>query len=170
MYFLPLPSQPRRPALKRKCAIESQTWWLRNVSSPIPPDSQKHSQRSFSLSPSLPSINSSQVWTRASFSSPELESKGSWVQQQCCFPVAHSLVGDTLVTRHRTKLNGLSAQSLSRVWLCAAPWTIAQQAPLSMDFPRQEYWSGLLFPSPGDLPQPGIKLASPALAGGFFYH
>ena len=45
------------------------------------------------------------------------------------------------------------------------------QAPLSMGFPRQEYWSGLPFPSPGDLPDPGIEpesLVSPALAGGFF--
>ena len=42
-------------------------------------------------------------------------------------------------------------------------WTVACQAPLSMGFSRQEYWSGLLFPSPGDLPEPGIKLRSPAL-------
>ena len=43
------------------------------------------------------------------------------------------------------------------------PWTAAHQAPLSMGFPRQEYWSGLPFPSPGDLPDPGIKPGSPAL-------
>ena len=49
----------------------------------------------------------------------------------------------------------------------ATPWTIAHQAPLSMGFPRQEYWSGLPLPSPGDLPDPGITSASPALAGGF---
>ena len=51
------------------------------------------------------------------------------------------------------------------------PWTVASQAPLSMEFPRQEYWSGLPFPAPGDLPHPGIKLVSPAfpaLAGRFF--
>ena len=51
------------------------------------------------------------------------------------------------------------------------PWTVAHQAPLSMGFPRQEYWSELPFPSPGDLPHPEIKhtsLATPALAGGFF--
>ena len=42
------------------------------------------------------------------------------------------------------------------------------KAPLFMGFPRQEYWSGLLFPSPGDLPDPGIEPASPAMAGGFF--
>jgi len=48
------------------------------------------------------------------------------------------------------------------------PWTLAHQAPLSMEFSRQEYWSELPFPSPGDLPDPGIKLASPALIGRFF--
>ena len=48
------------------------------------------------------------------------------------------------------------------------PWTVALEGPLSMEFPRQEYWSGLPFSSPGDLPDPGIKPVSPALAGGFF--
>ena len=48
----------------------------------------------------------------------------------------------------------------------AIPWTVAHQAPLSMGFPRQEYWSGLPFPSPGDLPNPGIKPLSPALPMG----
>ena len=48
------------------------------------------------------------------------------------------------------------------------PWTVACQAPLSMEFPRQEHWSRLLFPSPGDLPNPGIKPETPALAGRFF--
>ena len=50
----------------------------------------------------------------------------------------------------------------------AIPWTVAHQAPLSMGFPRQEYWSSLPFFSSEDLPDPGIKPASPALAGGFF--
>ena len=57
-------------------------------------------------------------------------------------------------------------QSLSRVRLFATPWTVACQAPLSMEFSKQEYWSGLPFPSPGYLPNPGIKpasLVSPAL-------
>ena len=47
------------------------------------------------------------------------------------------------------------------------PWTVAHQAPLSMGFSRQGYWSGLPFPTPGYLPDPGMKPASPALAGGF---
>ena len=52
---------------------------------------------------------------------------------------------------------------LSRVQLFATPWTIAYQAPPSMGFSRQECWSGLPFPSPGDLPDPGNEPGSPAL-------
>ena len=48
------------------------------------------------------------------------------------------------------------------------PWTVAYQTPLSMGFFKQEYWSGLSFPPPGDLPDPGIEPLSPALVGGFF--
>ena len=55
--------------------------------------------------------------------------------------VSHSVVSDSFVTS----------------------WIVAHQAPLSMDFSRQEYWSGLPTPSPGDLPDPGINLGSPAL-------
>ena len=51
----------------------------------------------------------------------------------------------------------------SPVWLFGTPWTVAHQAPLSMGFSRQEYWSGLPFPSPGDLPHPGIEPRSPTL-------
>ena len=50
----------------------------------------------------------------------------------------------------------------------ATPWTVAHQAPLSMGFPRQEYWTGLSFPSTGDLTDPGTEPAPPALAGRFF--
>ena len=60
---------------------------------------------------------------------------------------------------------------LSRVQLFATPWTVAHQAPLSMEFSKQEYWSRLPFPSPGELPNLEIELvslASPELAGGFF--
>ena len=55
---------------------------------------------------------------------------------------------------------GLVAKSCPTL---ATPWTVARQAPLSMGFSRQEYWSGLPFPSPGDLPDPGIEPRSPAL-------
>ena len=68
-------------------------------------------------------------------------------------------------------------KSLSRVRLFVTPWTVAYQAPPAVGFSRQEYWSGLPFPSPGDLPNPGIESRSPALEadaltseppGGFF--
>ena len=67
-----------------------------------------------------------------------------------------------------TKFHGLSyacAES-SAVSLCGL--YVARQAPLPMGFPRHEYWSGLPFPPPGDLPDPGVKLTTPALAGRFF--
>ena len=60
---------------------------------------------------------------------------------------------------------------LSRVWLSATPWTVAHQAPLSMEFSRQEYWSRLPYPPPGDFPNPKMEStfpASPVLAGRFF--
>ena len=57
----------------------------------------------------------------------------------------------------------VKVKSFSRVQLFATPWTIAHQTPPSMGFSRQEYWSGLPFPSPGDIPDPGIKSRSPVL-------
>ena len=54
-------------------------------------------------------------------------------------------------------------KSLSRVRFFTTPWTVAYHAPLSMGFSRQEYWSGVPLPSPGDLPHPGIEPSSPAL-------
>ena len=54
-------------------------------------------------------------------------------------------------------------KSLSRVRLFVTPWTVAYRAPPSMGFPRQEYWSGLPFPSPEDLPNPGLEPGSPTM-------
>ena len=62
----------------------------------------------------------------------------------------------------------MRAKSLQLRPTLATPWSAPCQAPLSMGFPRQGYWSGLPRPSPGDLPDPGIGPTSPALAGGFF--
>ena len=65
----------------------------------------------------------------------------------------------------------MHAQSLNYVQLSATPWTVACQAPLSMGFSRQKYWSGLPFSLLGDLPNPEIEPmspVSPALTGGFF--
>ena len=66
---------------------------------------------------------------------------------------------------------GKDVRVLCCVLLFAIPWPVAHQVPLSLEFSRQEYWSGLPFPPPGDLPEPGIQptsLISPALAGWFF--
>ena len=78
------------------------------------------------------------------------------------------------VPRHILLLSVLLLQLLScfsRVRLFATPWTVARQAPLSMAFSRQEYWSGVPCPPPGELPDPGIEPESPmspARAGGLF--
>jgi len=66
------------------------------------------------------------------------------------------------------QLINVRACVISCVQLFVTLWTIAYQVPLFMEFSRQEYWSGLPFPPPGDLPDPGIKPVSPALAGRFF--
>ena len=67
------------------------------------------------------------------------------------------------VKRLPTMQEKVKVKSFSRVGLFATPWTVAYQAPQSVEFSRKEYWSGLPFPSPGDLPNPGIKSGSPAL-------
>ena len=72
--------------------------------------------------------------------------------------------------QHMAKIYVYMLSHFSHVRLFAALWTVGHQAPLSMGFSRQEYWSGLLYPPTGNLSNPGIKsvsLTSPALAGGF---
>ena len=67
--------------------------------------------------------------------------------------------------------SSMRACSFSHAQLFVTPWTVAHQAPLSMEFSKQEYWSGLPYPSSGYLPGPGIEFGSPAssaLADGFF--
>ena len=91
--------------------------------------------------------------------------------------VHHKNMNVLLVNKHRKQQwcpewePDIVVESLSHVQRFATPWTAALQAPLTMRFPRQGYWSGLPFPSPGGPPNPGIEppsLASLALAGGFF--
>ena len=81
---------------------------------------------------------------------PNLFSKWQWIVIHIFYALlllfSHSVVSDSFVT----------------------PWTVALQAPLSMGFSRQEYWSGLPCPPPGDLSNPRVKPRSPALIGGFF--
>ena len=76
-----------------------------------------------------------------------------------------------IINRKDYSLTHMWLSHFSRVRLFATPWTVAYQASPSMGFSRQEYWSGLPFPTLGDFPDPGTKLASPAcpaLAGRFF--
>ena len=68
-----------------------------------------------------------------------------------------------LLTTKKERHKALSAESLSRVQLFATPWTVALQAPLSLLFSRQEYWSGLPRSPPGDLPKPGIHVSQRSL-------
>ena len=70
---------------------------------------------------------------------------------------------EVMVPEHKNLFLRVKVKSLSRVRLFATPWTVAYQAPPSMGLSRQECWSGLPFPSPGDLPDPGIKPGSPTL-------
>ena len=74
-------------------------------------------------------------------------------EELCCIP---KTITTSLINYEQTNV-----KSLSRVRLFATPQTVAYQAPQSMEFSRQEYWSGLPFPSPGDLPNPGIEPSSP---------
>ena len=80
----------------------------------------------------------------------------------------HTCQGETKaeVDHKFRKKERKKVKSLSRVRLFATPWTIAYQAPPFMGFSRQGYWSGLPFPSPGDLPDPGIEPRSPTLWAG----
>ena len=71
--------------------------------------------------------------------------------------------GTSIKIDHTVEQNSVVCWAFSRVQLCVTPWTVAHQAPLSMGFSRQEYWSGLPFPSPGDLPNPGMEPRLPAL-------
>ena len=73
-----------------------------------------------------------------------------------------------LSSKTSLNINIIVVQSLSHVWFFAILWTVACQAPLPMEISRQEYWSGLPFPSPGNLPDPETEPMASALAGRFF--
>ena len=100
--------------------------------------------------------------------------KGSSVQDpvgvelMCVYPPPPYALGVHSTSLSHCCAPGGGVWSLSHVWLFATPWTVACQAPLSMEFSGQEYWSGLPFPPPGDLSHPGIEPLSLALAGRFF--
>ena len=112
----------------------------------------------------------------------------AWCRSKCCHvcwhmePWKNTQMTDAVASFHLLMKRGYTGNSskdfcccfsCSRIWLFVTPqrvdfcplWTVLHQAPLSMEFSRQEYWSGLPFPSPGDPPYSGTELASPALAG-----
>ena len=119
------------------------------------------------------------LWIPKTLTGKQPESQWSW-KLNCCpelllKPWSSGDLGPFSVSyRHNALQSGLVggvAQLLSRVQLFASPWTVARQAPLSMEFSRHKYWSGLPFTPRGHLLSPGIKLsclASPALEGRFF--
>ena len=83
--------------------------------------------------------------------------------------VAQPFAAEPSPTEGRQEHSSYELQQLLLSYdIFGTPWTVARQAPLSIRFPRQEYWKGVLFPAPGDLPDPGIELVSHALVGGFF--
>ena len=87
-----------------------------------------------------------------------LSSQSTWVFSGVGAPILHYCLCCSTERKWKVK-----AKSFSRVWLFGTPWTVAYQVPLSMEFSRQEYWSGLPFPSPGVLPDPGIEPRFPTL-------
>ena len=137
-----------------------------------------------------PTCQSSPVHTKAGDTAPSKFPSSSllpWTQSHCltghprsnlctlthalphleCHPDSHVSPTDSwapfsVLLKH-IKLYKVKVNSLSRVWLFATPWTVAHKTPPSIEFSRQVYWSGLPFPSPGDLPDPGLESGSPAL-------
>ena len=86
-----------------------------------------------------------------------------WTQSLGAGPLYHPLLGKHIIIYGTFSCISLPGLHSNPKRFFATPWTVAYQTPWSMGFSRQEYWSGLPFPSPGDLPNPGIKPRSPAL-------
>ena len=115
---------------------------------------------------SLKTKNRDTIW----FSNPTLEqiSGKDKLFNSKLFTIARVRHDQATNTFHFSCIYSIVVELLSHVLLLATPWPASLQAHLSMGFPKQEYLSGLLFPSPGDLPDPGIEPRSPVLAGFFF--
>ena len=88
---------------------------------------------------------------------------GSWAWRLFCPPFHVGKTPASMTFSEFQRSEWIEVKLLSRVWLFATLSTVAYQAPLSMGFSKQEYWSGLPFPSPGDLPDPGVEPGSPGL-------
>ena len=87
----------------------------------------------------------------------------AFLRTDCIYKNTHSEVKIRDFRKRTTFVLMCKLKSFSRVWLSETPRTIARQTPLPMEFSRPEYWSGKLFPSPGDCPNPGIEHRSPIL-------
>ena len=103
-------------------------------------------------------------WVVIFFSRGSSQPRGwTWVSHivDRCFTIwaTREVIIEEIILRRKA----IKVKSFSHVQLFVTPWTVAHQDPLSMGFSRQEYWSGLPFPSPGDLPDPGIEPRSPTL-------
>ena len=106
-----------------------------------------------------------------------LGTQHSWWMRSCAYLLIFKKLGKTIIMNKSVKRDTLTFKlhwfvcvcvcMLSCVWLFVIRWTVACLALPSMEFSRQEYWSGLSFPTARDIPDPGIKPASPALAGRF---
>ena len=141
--------------------------WEHTVGTVVECESFSHSVVSFGTpwtvacqGPSSMGFSRQEYWSGLSFPSPgDLPNPG-------IEPRSSALQADYLPSEPPGRYCLLLLLLLSRfshVQFFATPWTVAHQAPLSMGFPRQEYWSGLSFPSPRDPPNPGIEPMSPAL-------
>ena len=113
------------------------------------------------------------LWVRVAFHRSIVSLKnffGSWTRRNVCRVFTNTWpVWQILGSAHwHFGCWCVHAQSLSHVWLFVIPWTTGHPAPLFMEVLRQEYWSGLPFPSPGDLPSPEIEPKSPTLTSRFF--
>ena len=108
---------------------------------------------------SVPVISQARIleWVAISFSR-SLPQPRDWTHISCLASGFFTAEPPGKLLMHFVKV-----KLLRRVWLFATPWTVAHQAPPSMGFSRQEYWRGLPFPSPGDLPDSGIEPGSPSL-------
>ena len=111
----------------------------------------------FSFFP-ISSCSSSKLSSEALFKNAFQISQSSWayLDQHIYHPLSCFLSVFSLDHESRNRLKWSEVKSHSSVWLFATPWTVAYQAPPSMGFSRQEYWSGVPFPSPGDLSNPGL--------------
>ena len=122
-----------------------------------------------SSAPGSPRIAIPWVQRRAADHRYSLDGRGVWRGRDTCTCVAASRPGHLGLPEHLSSamLIGYDVRSLSRVRLFETPRTVAYEAPPSMGFSKQAYWNGLLFPSPGDLPDSAMEPRSPALGKRF---